>query len=105
MSSHIHLINGRHGDSKLDDFIRDIKKFTSTQIIEAIKNNPQESREELLLWLFERAGKSNKNHTNYQFWQQKNQPTELITNEFIDQKLNYIHNNQVKAGIILSPED
>ena len=105
MSSHIHMIIGRNGEPGLDDIIRDIKKFTSTQIIEAIRNNPQESRKELFLWLFERAGKANKNNTNYQFWQQNNQPTELFSNEFVDQKVNYIHNNPVEAGLVLSPED
>jgi putative transposase len=105
MSSHIHMIIGRHGEGNLEDIIRDIKKFTSAKIIEAIQNNPQESRKELFLWLFEKAGKSNKNNTNFQFWQQNNQPIELTSNEFIDQKLEYIHNNPVEAGIVLSPED
>ncbi|HEY0656564.1 MAG TPA: transposase [Chryseosolibacter sp.] len=77
MSSHIHMIIGRHGDDSLDGIIRDIKKFTSSKIIEAIKENPQDSRRELLLWLFERAGRHNKNNTRYQFWQQNNQPIEL----------------------------
>jgi putative transposase len=35
-------------------------------LIEAIKNNQQESRRELLLWLFER-GKKNAHNTHYQF--------------------------------------
>ena len=104
MSSHIHMIIGRHGEQKLEHIIRDIKKYTSTRIIEAIKNNPHESRRELFHWLFERAGKRNPNNTHYQFWQQNNQPIELITNNFIDQKLDYIHNNPVEAGIVLSPE-
>jgi putative transposase len=30
---------------------------------------------------------------------------ELTTNEMIDQRLNYIHNNPVEAGIVLTPED
>jgi putative transposase len=105
MSSHIHMIIGRHGDANLEDIIRDIKKFTSAKIIEAIQNNQHESRKELLLWLFEKAGKANKNNTSFQFWQQNNQPMELTSNEFIDQKLNYIHNNPLEAGIVLSPED
>ena len=105
MSSHIHMIVGRNGEQKLEDIIRDIKKFTSVKIIEAIKNNEQESRRELLLWLFERAGKNNSNNTNYQFWQQHNHPVELSTNEMIDQRLAYIHNNPVEAGIVLSQED
>jgi putative transposase len=105
MSSHVHLIIARHGSSELQGLIRDIKKYTSVQIIEAIKNNKRESRRELLLWLFERAGKYNPNNTRYQFWQQHSHPIELNTNEKLDQRLNYIHYNPVKAGIVLSPED
>jgi putative transposase len=66
--------------------------------------NHQESRRDLLLWLFERAGKSNSNNTNYQFWQQHNKPVELSTNEMLEQRLNYIHNNPVEAGIVSEPE-
>lgn len=105
MSSHVHMIIGRNGDPKLEHIIRDIKKFTSVQIIEAIKGNPRESRKELLLWLFERAGKRNPNNTTYQFWQQHSHPVELVSERIVYQKLDYIHNNPVKAGIVLSPED
>jgi putative transposase len=104
MSSHVHLIIGRHGNSSLEGIIRDVKKYTANQIIEAVKNNTQESRRELLIWLFERAGKQNNNNTHYQFWQQNNHPIELATNEMIEQRLDYIHNNPVVAGIVLSPE-
>jgi putative transposase len=105
MSSHIHMIIGRNSDPSLEGIIRDIKKYTSTKIVETIKANQQESRKELLVWLFERAGKRNKQNTNFQFWQQHNQPVELSTNEMIQQRLDYIHNNPVEAGIVLSPED
>jgi len=105
MSSHIHLIIGRQGEPALESIIRDVKKYTAVKIIEAIRNNPQESRKELLLWLFERAGTHNSNNTKFQFWQQDNHPIELATNEMIDQRLNYLHNNPVEAGIVLSPED
>lgn len=104
MPSHVHLIIGRNGDPALEGIVWDIKKYTTTKIIEAIRNNPQESRRDLLLWLFERAGTNNANNTRYQFWQQKYHPIELATNEMIDQRLDYIHNNPVEAGIVLSPE-
>jgi hypothetical protein len=45
--------------------IRDIKKYTSVKIIEAIENNPQESRRELLMWLFEKAGIHNPKNNKY----------------------------------------
>lgn len=105
MSSHVHMIIGRNKEDSLDAIIRDIKKFTSVKIIEAIKDNSQESRKELLLWLFSKAGKMNVNNVNYQFWQQHSHPVELATNEMIDERLHYIHNNPVEAGIVLSPED
>ena len=104
MSSHVHMIIGRHGEESLDNIIRDVKKYTSSMIIKAIKNNQHESRRELLLWLFERAGKKNSHNTHYQFWQQHNHPIELSTNEMIDQRVDYIHKNPVEAGIVLAPE-
>jgi hypothetical protein len=64
-------------------------------LVKAIKENPQESRQELLLWLFKRAGIKNGNNTNYQFWQQHNKPIELTVCKI---RLNYIHNNPVEAG-------
>ncbi|HYF70308.1 MAG TPA: transposase [Ohtaekwangia sp.] len=104
MTSHIHMIIGRNQEASLAGIIRDIKKYTSVKIIEAINNNQRESRRGLLMWLFAKAGKGNSNNVNYQFWQQDNHPIELNTNETIDKTLAYIHNNPVEAGIVLSPE-
>ncbi|HTE34316.1 MAG TPA: transposase [Chryseolinea sp.] len=105
MSSHVHLIIGRNKENPLEGIIRDIKKYTAVKIIEAISINPEESRTALLLWLFEKEGRNNSNNTKFQFWQQHNHPIELATNDMIDQKLDYVHNNPVEAGIVLSPED
>jgi putative transposase len=104
MSSHVHMIIGRDGKDGLDEIIRDIKKYTSVKIKEAIKNNPQESRRELFTWLFEKAGKANSNNTNMQFCQQHSHPVELVTDEMLEQRLEYIHRNPVLAGLVLSPE-
>ena len=104
-SSHIHMVIGRSNNAKMEDIIRDLKKYTAVKIIEAIRTNPQESRKELLLWLFEKAGNENSNNTRFQFWQQNNHPLELFTNEMLDQKIDYIHQNPVEAGIVLSPEN
>ena len=105
MSSHVHLIIGRNSEQSLQGIIRDIKKFTSVKIVEAIIDDEQESRKKWLLWFFEWAGKRNPSNTRYQFWQNHSHPIELNTNSIVDQKLDYIHNNPVKAGIVLSPED
>jgi len=105
MSSHIHMIVARHGKQNVEHVIRDIKKYTSSMIIQAIQRNPQESRKQLLIWLFEKAGKYNSHNERYQFWQQHSHPIELNTNEKLNQRLDYIHKNPVVAGIVRFPED
>lgn len=105
MSNHVHLVVERRGD-KLENVLRDMKKHTSKIIIDAIKENPQESRKEWMLWMFERAGSKNSSNKTYQFWQQHNQPIELTRQAFdIDNTIDYIHSNPVKAGFVERPED
>lgn len=105
MSNHLHLIVGnRNNELKFSDIIRDFKKYTAMNILKSIRENPQESRKEWMLWMFERAGKKNGNNTLYQFWQQANHPIELA-GDMIDQKLEYIHNNPVNAGWVNEPEE
>lgn len=105
MTSHVHMIISRKGVSDLQDILRDMKKFTSFKIIGAIMENPQESRKEWLLSMFETQGKKNSNNSKYQFWQQDNHPVELTDNKLIDQRLDYLHNNPVEAGFVRLPED
>lgn len=104
MSNHIHLIISAK-EHNTSDILRDLKKFTSKQIIQAIKEHPQESRREWMLQIFETAGEQNSSNKTYQFWQQDNQPKEIFSQDFANQKLAYIHNNPVTAGIVNKPED
>ena len=55
--------------------------------------------------LFNKAGVANSNNSSFQFWQQHNHHVELWSKDVILQKLNYIHNNPVRAGFVLQPED
>ncbi|MCD4695166.1 MAG: hypothetical protein K8S16_02910 [Bacteroidales bacterium] len=55
--------------------------------------------------LFLKSGEKNPNNTFIQLWQQHNHPIELYSNKVIDQKMDYIHNNPVKTGIVINPED
>lgn len=81
-----------------------MKRHTSKAITKAIQGNMQESRREWMLWFLEREEKLNPNNKDHQFWQQGNHPIELWSNEVIDQKLDYIHNNPVTAGWVDTPE-
>jgi putative transposase len=49
------------------------------------------------------AERSNK-HQKYCFWQNNYHPIELSSNFLMEQKLDYIHQNPVKAGMVLQPE-
>ena len=75
MSSHIHLII-RAKEQNPDIVLGRFKEFTSKKIVNQIKENPQESRKEWLLWMFERAGVKSSNVSKYQFWQHHNKPIE-----------------------------
>lgn len=104
MPSHIHLIFR----SSLNDpsgLIRDFKGFTSRKVIKLIAENPQESRKDWLLWMFKRAGQTNSNVENMQFWQQNNQPIEIWSLSVFEQKLQYIHYNPVETGFVTNPID
>ena len=104
MSNHIHLIASADEGFNLSDALRDFKKFTSKKLLAEIESNHKESRKSWMLWIFKSAGANNSNNKKYQFWQQDNRPIQLSTNEMIDQRLVYIHNNPVVEGLVAEPE-
>ena len=104
MTNHVHLLARAKEGFLLQDIMRDFKKFTSKKLIEAIEMNSHESRREWMLNAFEFAASKNSNNKNYQFWRQDNKPIEIWSNNVIDQKLDYIHNNPVIAGYVEQPE-
>jgi len=57
-----------------------------------------------MLNLFKHFASTNKQHTNYHFWNYTNHPIELWSPEVIMQKVEYIHNNPVRAGIVTEPQ-
>ena len=56
-----------------------------------------------MLNIFTFAGTSNNNNTNYQFWKQDYDPIELNNNEKMQQRLNYLHENPVRSGLVWEP--
>jgi len=104
MSNHLHLIAGATDADNLSGILRDFKKFTSKAIVDAIKEGP-ESRREWLLNLFWRAGKNNHKITNFKVWLDGNDAKEIHTTAFLEEKMEYIHNNPVKAEIVANPHE
>lgn len=98
MSNHIHMIARANEGYELSNIIRDFKRHTSKQILKSIKEEP-ESRREWMLSIFA-IGEG-----MHEFWERDNHPFVLYSNEMIKQKLNYIHQNPVKAGLVRSAEE
>lgn len=102
MTNHIHFIGRCEEPNKMSDFLRDFKKFTSKKLATAIKEIP-ESRRDWLLDKFNFEARKTNRAENYKIWQDDNHPIDL---QEIDayQKLDYIHDNPVKAAIVEIPE-
>lgn len=103
MSNHIHMIV-QSNDAKLSDLIRDFKKYTSKTILEKIQSEP-ESRREWILERFKLATESHSRNKNFQFWQYGNHAEEIYSEKFMWSKIDYIHFNPVRAGIVLNSQD
>ncbi len=57
-----------------------------------------------MLRLFKYYAKHNKNNKTYQLWKRDNHPVELVKTDWMWQKINYIHENPIRAGITLKSE-
>jgi len=103
MSNHIHFII-QSEEGKLSDLIRDFKKFTAKSILEKTQNSP-ESRKEWMLERFKLAAQTHSRNKDYQFWQYGNHAEEIYSNEFMWSKLDYIHLNPVRSGLVSKASD
>jgi putative transposase len=65
----------------------------------------KESRRQWMLHQFSYYGSINPNNQSRQIWTNDNQPEECFSEDFTLTKLNYIHENPVRAGIVRNPED
>lgn len=102
MTSHIHLIIGTNGNP-LSDIIRDWKAFTSRHIRKCLEAATFESRKVWMLRVLKYKEITNSKNKDFQLWQQNNHPIVLDSNYLINQKVEYIHNNPVAAGLSEKP--
>ena len=104
MTNHIHLV-ASVTDGSLGDVLGNFKTYTSKELFKMIKSNEQESRRNWMLRSFEFAGKYNPLNEHHQFWQNGNYPVLLYSAAVIDQKIDYIHENPVRAGFVGSAHE
>lgn len=99
MPSHIHMVC----DVELGEVgpvLRDFKSYTAKQLLTLIQEDAGESRRDWLLYLFRYFAKPKVSNYEFQVWQHGNHPISLESNHWIDQKIDYIHQNPVKAGLV-----
>ena len=88
MTNHVHLVFRSAGEYKPEDLLGDFKRYTSRKIVQAIIENPKESRKEWLLEQFKKAAEQSSNVNTYQFRRHDNKPIELWSNKVIAEKIN-----------------
>ena len=98
MSSHVHAVLWPEMGVNLSDVTRDFKRFTSRKISrEAELRNETE-----ILKIFMNSRRENRAQdvSRYQVWQEGSHPEAIFTETFARQKIDYIHMNPVRAGLV-----
>lgn len=98
MPNHIHLILSCNDVSKT---MASIKKYSAKKIIEELK---ADKRTDILNKFYE-LKKDYKITSKYQVWQEGYHPQLISSAEMFEQKINYIHYNPVKKGLVNEIEE
>jgi REP element-mobilizing transposase RayT len=98
MPDHLHLLIWPPNEEAVSGFMRDFKRFTSGRLTRQARIEKKED------WVqaFERAGKET-NRAEFKIWQDDFWEETVFTDGFLRQKLNYIHLNPVRAGLVGEP--
>lgn len=103
MSNHIHIIaRSRNGD--LSGCIRDLRRYTSKLMMEVVLHGI-ESRRGWMNLVFQYEANGHNRNEQFQIWTHENHAEEIYSNCFMEEKINYIHQNPVRAGLVANPED
>ena len=98
MPDHIHLIIYPPEKTSICSIMRDFKKFTSKQIIKKLKEEKKVSQ----LRLF--ASYADSLH-QYSVWRNEFRSLHIYSKKVLRIKVNYIHKNPVKRGLVKYQED
>lgn len=104
MTNHVHVVMQSERND-LSGLVRDFKKFTSKRILKELESSRIESRKVWLDMIVRYHAKYNKRVEDKQLWTHHNHAVELGYSSILKSRMNYIHNNPVKAGWVEKPED
>ncbi|MEO6834121.1 MAG: transposase [Chitinophagaceae bacterium] len=98
MSNHIHwMLSAAQGN--LSGIIRDLKSYTAKLIFAQILED-SESRREWLVMVCKYAAGGHTHNKDFQIWSHDNHAEEIWSPKFIQQKMDYLHDNLVKKGLV-----
>ncbi len=100
MPSHIHLVVAMPEGESISDFMRDFKKYTSTKVRQQL-----EIEERLSALKSLRANAYGKKNQVFKLWMDRFDDLVIDQEETLGVKLEYIHNNPVKAGLVEEAEE
>jgi putative transposase len=103
MSTHLHAVLWPKSEVSLSDVLRDFKRFTSRSIFHMAQS--QNDHNYLEQFINARLSGRTSDGSKYQVWQDGSHPEAIYSDDFARQKIEYIHNNPVKAGLVSKAED
>ena len=103
MPSHLHLVANCNEPCQLKDTIRDFKRHTARICFDYIQENSN-FFDNMMIQTFIEEGESSVKNKTIKFWQVGNHAIELYSERFSWWKIEYIHQNPVKAGLVDKPE-
>ncbi len=101
MPSHFHwIVEVQPEIGTISDVMRDLKKYSAWDLMDALEKNGRKD----LIGLFKGAAEGNPRQKR-KFWMERFDDEVIRNVKMLRTKLNYIHYNPVKAGLVVEPED
>ncbi|TVP43786.1 MAG: transposase [Mongoliibacter sp.] len=100
MTNHLHLLARAKEPFHLSDILRDFKSHVARKVLESLEKESIESRAKWVLDHLKYRGNISFKVKDYRFWENGFHPVEISSPHFFEQKLNYIHQNPVRAMIV-----
>ena len=99
MPTHLHLITSNSDETNLSDIMRDFRQFTSKRIKDLLVDDKRIQ----YLEVFEKAA-CNLSKQKYKIWKDGYHPVALLSEEWFNEKMDYLHYNPVRKGFVEKPE-
>ena len=103
MSTHLHAVLWPEEGVNLSDVLRDFKRYTSR----AISRGASRLGHHSFIRAFVDARRSGRaqSTSQHQVWQEGSHAEAIYSDDFARQKMEYIHNNPVRANLVGRPEE